>query len=291
MAMKDEMDTYGAGPEEESLPMLDNSSQDDDSNSSDLLYDPQRPRRRSFQSSAIRAILVLLALGAACSASFYLGRLFADRNLARRSIEHTSIYSPVLKEMDPKWKYVKFNGTLGHQTEYTGDPSPEVDAVWEKWAHVKYASIPEENFKKLHQPDMESARLTPEYGGGYIGFLEVSHHLHCLNLLRMGVHQDYYMQEEHKPEIFRDRPWTIHLHFQHCIEMLRQNIMCNADVGIIPHHWIKQSPDPFANFNTWHKCRDIGTVERWIEEHAIPQVPEGKFLPRPESDKVWPQPP
>ena len=43
---------------------------------------------------------------------------------------------------------------------------------------VKYASIPETTFEKLHGADLESARLTPEYGGGYIGFLEVSHHLH-----------------------------------------------------------------------------------------------------------------
>ena len=43
---------------------------------------------------------------------------------------------------------------------------------------VKYASIPETTFEKLHGADLESARLTPAYGGGYIGFLEVSHHLH-----------------------------------------------------------------------------------------------------------------
>ena len=34
---------------------------------------------------------------------------------------------------------VKFNGTLGYSNEYTGgaggDPSPEVDAAWEKWAY------------------------------------------------------------------------------------------------------------------------------------------------------------
>ncbi len=36
---------------------------------------------------------------------------------------------------------VKFNGTLGYANEYTGgaggDPSPEVDAAWEKWAYGK----------------------------------------------------------------------------------------------------------------------------------------------------------
>ncbi|KIM96898.1 hypothetical protein OIDMADRAFT_94685, partial [Oidiodendron maius Zn] len=78
-----------------------------------------------------------------------------------------------------------------------------------------------------------------DYGGGYIGFLEISHKMHVSALY-------------------------------HCFEMLRQNIMCSADVGVIPHHWVKDIPDPFANFNTVHKCRDLDTVARWIEEHEVP---------------------
>ena len=122
-----------------------------------------------------------------CTVSIQCSRRWARHQLLAHS-------APVLQEMDPQWEYVQFNGTLGHQTKWTGDPSPEVDAVWEKWAHgmsqyswarylipqllVKYASIPETTFEELHGADLESARLTPEYGGWYIGFLEVSHHLH-----------------------------------------------------------------------------------------------------------------
>ena len=43
---------------------------------------------------------------------------------------------------------------------------------------VKYASIPEATFKKLHGADLESAQLKPEYGGGYVGFLEVNRRFH-----------------------------------------------------------------------------------------------------------------
>lgn len=42
---------------------------------------------------------------------------------------------------------------------------------------VKYASLPTKDMQKLPEA-MDSARLTPEYGGGYIAFLEVSHHIH-----------------------------------------------------------------------------------------------------------------
>ena len=47
---------------------------------------------------------------------------------------------------------------------------------------AKYASISKATFKKLHGADLESARLTPEYGGGYIEFLEFSHHLHVSSI-------------------------------------------------------------------------------------------------------------
>jgi hypothetical protein len=94
---------------------------------------------------------------------------------------------------------VKFNGTLGYPSEFTGpnhgDPSPDIDAAWDKWAYgeltsfpiilrnltfllVKYFSIDEDDFMKIPGADPDAARLTPEYGGGYIGFLEVSHHMH-----------------------------------------------------------------------------------------------------------------
>lgn len=33
---------------------------------------------------------------------------------------------------------VQFNGTLGFKSEYSGDPSPEVDAAWEPWSYGKW---------------------------------------------------------------------------------------------------------------------------------------------------------
>ncbi len=67
--------------------------------------------------------------------------------------------------------------------------------------------------------------------------------------------------------------------------------VCNADVGIITHQWIKQSPDPFANFNTWHKCRDIESVKKWIHANEIPTTPDNSDLPIPLGSKVFDEPP
>lgn len=113
---------------------------------------------------------------------FFVGRhSFSEKEIDQMCLYQSSPYSPILKHMDPTPKLTQFNGTLGYPSEYTGDPSPEVDAAWDKWGYVKYASIPEEEFNKLPgSPEHfeNAARLTPEYGGGYIGFLEFSHHMH-----------------------------------------------------------------------------------------------------------------
>ncbi|KAL5401790.1 hypothetical protein PMIN04_013074 [Paraphaeosphaeria minitans] len=115
--------------------------------------------------------------------------------------------------------------------------------------------------------------------------------MHCLNMLRQAIFKDYYTKEPHIAVLFGGRPFTVKIHIQHCLEMLRQNILCTADVGVITHQWIQQSPDPFANFNTYHKCRDIDAVEKWIHDHEIPDTPGGINLPIPLDSKIYARPP
>ena len=114
---------------------------------------------------------------------YFVGRhSFTEKELDETCLWRTSPYSPVLKHLDPTPKLTQFNGTLGYPSEFTGKPSPELDAVWDKWAYVKYASIPEDEFMKLPGAKdhfQDAAKLTPEYGGGYVGFVEFSHHMHA----------------------------------------------------------------------------------------------------------------
>ena len=53
-------------------------------------------------------------------------------------------------------------------------PSPDQESV-------KFSSIPAEEFEKMEGANdafKDSARLTPEYGGGYVGYLWFSHQMH-----------------------------------------------------------------------------------------------------------------
>ena len=74
----------------------------------------------------------------------------------------------------------------------------------------------------------------------------------------------------------------------HCIEMIRQNLMCVADVGIISwvlpiaqrwepriydklirYDWVSGWEVPFPDFNTYHKCRNFDTILDWTTSHRV----------------------
>ncbi|KAK5989599.1 hypothetical protein PT974_07853 [Cladobotryum mycophilum] len=254
-------------------------------------YRPYHPHRRFGVLAIITAIcaLVLTAVGA-----FLFGKAWQP-HLDEKCMRQGSTYSTVMEQINNKVHDVKFNGTLGKNSEFSGhwgDPNEEMDRQWNKWGFVKYASFSRDEFAAMDLDLEGSAKFTEEYGGGYIGFLEISHKMHCLNVIRQAYHREYYEKPENKKWAtwLNDRPITVKVHINHCFEMLRQNIMCSADVGVIPHHWVKDIPDPFANFNTVHKCRDLDSVAKWIEEHEVAPPPATGY-PMPKDSKVWPSPP
>jgi len=57
----------------------------------------------------------------------------------------------------------------------------------------------------------------------------------------------------------------------HCIDILRQQLMCVMDVGLLGQvWWDRQEPKIFPDFNTKHKCRDFDAVRRWAHDHQAP---------------------
>jgi len=56
----------------------------------------------------------------------------------------------------------------------------------------------------------------------------------------------------------------------HCVEILRQNLMCVADTGVITYEWVEGFSDPYPDFNTLHKCRNFGKILDWVYDHEIP---------------------
>lgn len=67
---------------------------------------------------------------------------------------------------------------------------------------------------------------------------------------------------------------VVRIHTTHCLDMIRQVLMCNPDVGVLGQVWWQPEtaadPIPFVDFNTRHRCRDYEAVRAWAEVHQLP---------------------
>ena len=170
-----------------------------------------------------------------------------------------------------------------------------------------------QNINQTVRPSL--ARFSEKDGGGLYATIEIGHQLHCLvrNLLsvytvggsltrrskdslRRNSHIDYYgpLDDNFKkrPEFYRvhiGRPKLtakrsasgLHLlthsrRTDHCIELIRQALMCNADVGLITYDWVEGFELPFPNLNTRHTCRDFERIYEWYDRHKVPLTQPAK---------------
>lgn len=54
-------------------------------------------------------------------------------------------------------------------------------------------------------------------------------------------------------------------HVDHCVDYLRQSIVCHGDVGLIPFAFSNSEYIPV--FNTTKECRAYDPLEKWVDEH------------------------
>jgi hypothetical protein len=133
-----------------------------------------------------------------------------------------------------------------------------------------------DNNLRLSGEDLQRANLTSvslnDEQGGYLASLDVFHTLHCVNKIRKMYYSDYY----HDPNPLADQQE----HFDHCIDLLRQVIMCHGDVSLHTYSWIDELRVPWPSMQTEHQCRNWDTLMEWSEEHHIPDL-TGPILTHP----------
>lgn len=160
---------------------------------------------------------------------------------------------------------------------YVGDPSPEVDRAWDELTWGRYILITR---------DEAVAALTDTFGdveqfwspkrGGYIAGVDMFHTLHCLNRLREDLYPDYYPMNPHPNH---------KLHQSHCIEQIRQYIMCAGDMSLTPTRYNPTRKGSYIDSDVKHTCRNFGPLREFLSERfngskAVPPIcPEDKTFP------------
>lgn len=213
------------------------------------------------------------------------------RDMDKLCITHTSEYpSPVDNDLDIIWATKSFNGSFKKQTIYRQRASPEVDQAWrDLGAYAQPFAIREDEGEKYGLRPWQVKRI-PEQGGGFVAILESTHHLHCLNVLRQASHfdWDYYRSAAlaNGKGVFADTEDVVALHVSHCLDMLRQRLMCTADTTVCGQVWVEDyGPLVFANVE--RKCRNYDEITQWAKERELP--PGQNLVRKRPGDFVYPE--
>ena len=75
------------------------------------------------------------------------------------------------------------------------------------------------------------------------------------NRIREYIHRDYYPSVENP-----DRLW---LHVDHCLDTLRQIIICHGDISVVTFDWNVHDRNPFPDFLVERECRNWDSILEW----------------------------
>ncbi|KAI0128648.1 hypothetical protein BJ170DRAFT_682434 [Xylariales sp. AK1849] len=180
-------------------------------------------------------------------------------------------YSPALSAINYEIKHFDLPPVPAGPFVGKGD---EVDKMWEYLTDgVPDTMVSREEMMKMGL-DPEGALEITDPATGKRGFrvaIEVFHQLHCLNLLRQNNYKSHY-----KPlgGDTSDGTHDLHGHIDHCIDALRQFVMCQGDVNVFAFRFPFGDGDPWPDYTTPHVCRNYNSLRQWAFDHGVAQGPD-----------------
>ncbi|PGH08527.1 hypothetical protein AJ80_07847 [Polytolypa hystricis UAMH7299] len=218
------------------------------------------------------AIILTISAVLAGSLSYFAGgkKVFLPPN---------HIYSPAQDAV--RYKRTTFTtGFEGGLSKYQGPPSAENEKAWDELYGYGISRIPESQAKKL----VDKTLPIPGDPGYYIAGLDVFHQLHCLNMLRkyfwaaeLGLNKSSLMHRAVDKTFERS-------HMDHCIDAVRQSLMCSADIAPITWAWSERDHMGKASANSNHTCRDFDRLMEWGKANRVKNSDPLMFLEHPLKD-------
>ncbi|KZP22482.1 hypothetical protein FIBSPDRAFT_824591 [Athelia psychrophila] len=138
------------------------------------------------------------------------------------------------------------------------------------------SAIPEAQAKMLNNKTMRIPDLSP---ATYAAGLDVFHQLHCLNFVRKALYPEHYNDSNRHhahattsipPQTPGDlsEPFD---HLDHCINNVREALMCNADLTPVVVQWDPDTQWHYAHLDVVHTCKDWVAIQGWAVDHAMTQ--------------------
>lgn len=159
------------------------------------------------------------------------------------------------------------------KSPYMGYPTDEIDKRWEDLYSFGISQISKSEAAKL------TNKTLPRPGSqDYLIEIDVFHQLHCLNDLRKAFYPDRYPGKWPYRDGEIDYKSVTFMHWDHCIDALRQTIMCHGDVSVLPFHINPINQNLVPELATRHTCRNFEKIQDWAR---VRQADEYETITKP----------
>jgi hypothetical protein len=248
-------------------------------------YESRKPSVRPW--FLLLTILNIVVLLVSCT---LFGSWFYNYHLIRNgTYRRTSAYTPIMDRFDLAPDSKKINGTFynprGAVSVSRQQPNPAADAIWDEWELTRVYPVSRSELRKMGVDPSTVAKLEDITWGlgddAYAAIFDVYHHVHCLNSLRHIAYGDYYNKSQARVHTVKQRE----IHINHCIDILLQGIQCNANLDLIPLHWVETQEYPFPDMSINKKCVDFDGLTEWRKRNTIDMDKYVEVMRKPEGDQ------
>lgn len=179
--------------------------------------------------------------------------------------------APIIDDIDISLDTHVMHAPLLDETHdlYRQSPSPMVDATWENLTDHGIVVVSSADILKAGLNPEEVVRLGPEFNMGPDAYgmeTDILHKVHCLNMIRKDVYFDHYWLEMYPDRIPSERHRR---HTNHCIHVILQSLLCDANTDLIPQVWMEDYSWPTPRFTFNRKCGNIEGIREWEKDHKI----------------------
>ncbi|KAI0448614.1 hypothetical protein F5B21DRAFT_518804 [Xylaria acuta] len=142
--------------------------------------------------------------------------------------------------------------------KFIGKPRPEMDEAWHNLLNGTLIKFSQEELLLAG-----NAKSIAHKDGGFVGGLAISHSLHCLKRIKQYIHPEYYYPG--------DQDWVeLDWHFDHCLESIRQEILCGGSAEVYTLEWTPASNEkPSVTVPQPRMCVDWESLHSWMKERAV----------------------
>ncbi|KAK4655123.1 hypothetical protein QC762_404496 [Podospora pseudocomata] len=205
-------------------------------------------QRTLLLASAISNV-VLLVISALLS-----GTVFSVLGHAQKKAQLPDPYSPANSIVE-----FEYRGVIRNDSRFIGRPTQE----WDKSMHDLMAGT----LIRISHEELQLAGTDsiPLRDGGYAAGLGVAHNLHCVKKIKQFLYREHlYPDLDTGSQRFED----LQTHADHCLDFIRQGIMCHLDYSLYTVYWGERKDIPTHHDPPVQKCVNWEKLHNWMQERS-----------------------